>query len=69
MDTLPTFIRLPDVARRLGISPQAIYKRIRQGKMPRTYKVTEKAVAFRLDEIQSYLARLNPDRPGLHQDG
>lgn len=51
-----TLLTLREVQARLKISRTSIYRRMREGKFPLPVKVTEKAVRWKEDEIDEYIA-------------
>jgi prophage regulatory protein len=61
-----TIIRLPEVERRTGYRRSAIYRKIREGKMPAPIKLGDRASGWLESEIDEWIqARVNATR----QDG
>ena len=51
-----TLLTLREVQARLKISRTSIYRRMREGKFPLPVKITEKAVRWKEEEIEEYIA-------------
>lgn len=59
-----SFLRLPEVRARVGLSTPQIYKLISQGKFPRQVKLGERASAWLSDEIDAWIdERIAASRP------
>ncbi|WP_052394463.1 AlpA family phage regulatory protein [Oleiagrimonas soli] len=56
----PRLLRLPKVIDLVNLSRSQIYKMISGGKFPRQIKLSERAVAWREDEILNWIKKLNP---------
>ena len=55
--TAPTrLIRLPEVSRHVALSKSAIFVRIAKGEFPRPVSLGARAVAWRLDEVEAWIA-------------
>ena len=50
----PTFLRVADVAARLGLSKASVYRMIKQGVFPQPIQLTASAVAWRVSEIEEW---------------
>jgi prophage regulatory protein len=48
----PTFLRIREVAERVGFSRGGIYKKMSEGKFPQSVKLGERSVAWRLTDIE-----------------
>jgi len=48
-------MRLPDVARRTGLPKSTIYALIARGAFPRPIKLSERASAWRTDELDQWV--------------
>ena len=55
MTTQISFLRLPEVARRTGLSRSTIYQRERDGSFPRHVKLSPRVSAWRSDEIAEFI--------------
>lgn len=51
-----SFLRLPDVRRRTGMSTTTIYRKIGLGQFPRQVQVSENAVAWYESDIDRWVA-------------
>ena len=49
-----TFLKLPDVCKRTGLSRSTVYKLIKAGTFPRQIKLTEHSSAWIASEIQEW---------------
>jgi len=57
--TLPTeisFLRLPAVKQRTGLSRSSIYAKVADSKFPAPVRLTERAVGWRSDDIDQWIA-------------
>jgi prophage regulatory protein len=50
-----SLLRLPDVSRAVGLRKTAIYQRIRSGDFPPPVQLTERAVAWRTQDIEAWI--------------
>lgn len=48
------FFRLPKVQKKTGLSKPRIYTLMREGKFPKAYKLGDRAVGWRSDEIRKW---------------
>jgi prophage regulatory protein len=48
----PTFLRLGEVAERIGFCRSTIYNKMNEGKFPQSVKLGERSVAWRLADIE-----------------
>lgn len=55
MDTDPTFLRLPDVIARTGLSRANIYARARAGTFPRPIALSRRASAWVESEVSGWI--------------
>ena len=51
---LPTFLRLRDVAARVGVSRVTIYRWVNEGKFPQSVRLGGHAVAWRREEVEEW---------------
>jgi predicted DNA-binding transcriptional regulator AlpA len=58
----PVFIRPRDLSRRLGIGLSAIDRAVRAGDLPKPFRIGKKAKAWKLSEINDYLAQRDRER-------
>lgn len=62
------FLRLRDVIRRIGLSRTTIYRLIGDGRFPAPVKLSERASAWRLGEVQAWAAqRIASRQPRVHR--
>ena len=54
---LETYLRMPELTRRLGIARSTIYKLMLQDDFPKPVKLTRRAVAWNEQEVEAYLSR------------
>ncbi|MGX5672453.1 helix-turn-helix transcriptional regulator [Thermomonas fusca] len=54
---LETYLRMPELTRRLGIARSTIYKLMQQDDFPKPLKLTPRAVAWSRQDIEDYLRR------------
>ncbi|WP_256646636.1 helix-turn-helix transcriptional regulator [Thermomonas paludicola] len=54
---LETYLRMPELTRRLGIARATIYKLMQQGGFPKPLKLTPRAVAWSQQDIEDSLRR------------
>lgn len=54
---LETYLRMPELTRRLGIARSTIYKLMQQDDFPKPLKLTPRAVAWSQQDIEDYLRR------------
>lgn len=54
---LETYLRMPELTRRLGIARSTIYKLMQQDGFPKPLKITPRAVAWSQQDIEDYLRR------------
>lgn len=52
------FLRLPDVLGLIGVSKSVWYAGIRSGRYPKQVKLSERIVAWRVEDIRSLIDRL-----------
>jgi prophage regulatory protein len=52
---LPRLIRLPEVMAVTGLGRDSIYRLIRQGRFPAQRRLSERASAWRVDEIAAWV--------------
>ena len=50
----PTFLRVADVAARLGLSKASVYRLCKQGDFPKPLQLTKTAVAWRAAEVEAW---------------
>lgn len=50
-----SFLRLPEVCRRTGLSKSSIYQRERDGTFPSHVKIGPRTTAWRSDEIAAFI--------------
>ena len=53
------FVRLPEVLRITGLCRSTIYKLIAQGEFPAPYKLTQRAIAWRQAELDTWASNLS----------
>jgi len=53
---LPTFLRLRDIAERVGVSRATIYRWVKEGRFPESVSLGEQSVAWRRVEIEAWEA-------------
>jgi prophage regulatory protein len=51
-------LRLPEVARTIGVSRATIYRYVDSGRLPRPVKVSTRCIAWRASEITAWMAAL-----------
>jgi prophage regulatory protein len=51
-------LRLPEVARTIGVSRATIYRYVDSGRLPRPVKVSTRCIAWRASEITTWMAAL-----------
>ena len=56
MDNPQRILRLPDVRERVLLSKPVIYRMISKGQFPRPIKLTSRAVAWRVSDIDNWIA-------------
>ncbi len=54
---LETYLRMPELTRRLGIARSTVYKLMQQDGFPKPLKITPRAVAWSQQDIEDYLRR------------
>lgn len=59
-ETLPTMLRVAEVAREVGVSKDTLYRMLRAGGFPRPVKVAANSVRWRRDEVLRWLNELPP---------
>jgi prophage regulatory protein len=69
MQPLTNLLRLPAVARVVGLSRTTIYKRIEEGRFPAPINLGERAVAWREDEIAAWIAQRTRASRGASLNG
>jgi prophage regulatory protein len=57
-DTGDRLLRLPEVARTIGVSRATIYRYVDSGRLPRPVKVSTRCIAWRASEIAAWMAAL-----------
>ena len=50
------FIRLPEVMSLVGLKRSAIYQKMQKNEFPKPYKITKRAVAWLLSDIQHWIS-------------
>jgi prophage regulatory protein len=50
------FARLPEVSRITGLSRPHIYRLMSENRFPRSYKLSERAVGWRVSDIEEWMA-------------
>jgi prophage regulatory protein len=59
-----SFMRLPDVRRRVGLSRSSIYLRISRGEFPAPVRIGDNSVAWISSEIDRWIeSRIDASRP------
>lgn len=62
--TVPrAFYRRRDVERRTSLPTQTIYRLMRDGRFPRPVQLTERSVAWRVAEIEAWVAKRDGEQP------
>jgi prophage regulatory protein len=51
-------LRLPEVARTVGVSRATIYRYVDSGRLPRPVKISTRCIAWRASEITAWMAAL-----------
>ena len=62
--TTNRFLRRPEVEARTDLSRSTIYAAMGQGTFPRPRRIGKRAVAWREDDIECWLARCGEANPG-----
>jgi prophage regulatory protein len=55
MSNTPRFLRLPQVMQLTGLGRDTIYRYIREGRFPAHRRISDRASAWREDEIRSWI--------------
>ncbi len=58
------FLRRPEVESRTGLSRSTIYAAMGQGTFPRPRRIGKRAVAWREDDVEHWLAQCGEANPG-----
>lgn len=65
--TLPNtgFLRLKEVLKFIPVSRATIYRKMEEGKFPKSYELGDNSVAWRAEDIQAYIqqAPLSKNKP------
>jgi prophage regulatory protein len=61
--TTPRLMRLPEVLAAVGLGRDSIYRLIREGKFPAQRKLSERASAWRADEVAAWIESRPKVRP------
>lgn len=56
----PHLLRLPEVIRLTGLGRDSIYRLIREGNFPRQRRLSERASAWRSDEVAAWIQSRPP---------
>lgn len=62
-------LRLPEVKRRTGLGHSYIYEQIQAGQFPAPVKIGIRAVAWRSDDINAWIASRQPATSSKHNGG
>ncbi|MBI1363149.1 MAG: AlpA family phage regulatory protein [Proteobacteria bacterium] len=52
------FLRLPDVLKLIPVSKSTWWQGVRDGKFPKSYKLTERTTAWRVEDIQKLMQEM-----------
>ncbi|NLZ16736.1 MAG: AlpA family phage regulatory protein [Desulfobulbaceae bacterium] len=65
----PRLLRKPEVLERIGLSNSSLYCFIKKGEFPRQVQLGKRAVAWREDEVEQWIAERLPSQPGGEAQG
>jgi len=64
----PQLVRLPIVLQLVGLSRAEVYRRVKDGSFPSPVQIGERAVAFNLQEVRSWVRARLVERAVKRQD-
>ena len=67
MQTENFVLRLPAVTERVGLCRASVYAMVRNGKFPRPIRLGQRAVGWRLGDIDSWIAARVAERDGAER--
>lgn len=53
--SLPTFLRMPQVAARVGMSPRQVYRLIKEGQFPPQRRLSHKVAVWRESDVAAWV--------------